>query len=127
METNFNDLTSIGIPVSDETSRIENPIPQLSPNTAMLVSYIQNEEFRFLIDKPVTIVGRNETADILLNDWTVSRNHAKIIKNEFQYIIEDTNSLNGTYVNGKSVSSQILNNGDIIQLGKYKLVFYKNP
>lgn len=125
MDNKPTDMTSIGLPISDETGRITNVVPVLSPGTAMLVSYKQNEDFRFLIDKDQVVIGRSEEIDILLDDTTVSRQHACITKVNENYFIEDLKSLNGTYVNGNEIVKQMLNNADLVQLGRYKLVFFQ--
>ena len=63
---------------------------------------------------------------MFLDDVTVSRKHAQIerIKNDFS--IADSHSLNGTYVNSISVTSQVLRMGDEIQIGKFHAVFFGN-
>lgn len=59
-----------------------------------------------LESKSTIIIGRSETADVLINNSLVSRNHTKIIKNGNKYFIEDLGSMNGTYVNGQRISGK---------------------
>ena len=68
-------------------------------------------------------VGRNPDSDIFLDDVTVSRNHAIIVRRGEDYHLDDCGSLNGTYVNRQRVESQLLRHGDELQIGKYKLAF----
>lgn len=68
-------------------------------------------------------IGRSPGSDIFLDDITVSRNHALLIRKEDGYYIQDQGSLNGTYVNRARVETQILFDGDQLQIGKYKLTF----
>jgi hypothetical protein len=68
-------------------------------------------------------VGRNPDSDIFLDDVTVSRDHAIIVRRGADYHLDDCGSLNGTYVNRKRVESQLLRHGDELQIGKYKLAF----
>ena len=82
---------------------------------------------RFLLDQPVTSAGRHPDSDIYLDDVTVSRRHAEFRRENGEFHIVDTSSLNGTYVNRKPVASAMLANGDEIQIGKFRLVFLTRP
>jgi hypothetical protein len=68
-------------------------------------------------------VGRSPDRDIFIDDVTVSREHAEILRNEKGYRIKDSGSLNGTYVNRVRVDSVDLRNGDEIQIGKFRFKF----
>lgn len=68
-------------------------------------------------------VGRGNMNDIVLDDVTVSREHALISREELGFKIADAESLNGTYVNRVRVDSVYLRNGDEIQIGKYRFKF----
>lgn len=68
-------------------------------------------------------VGRGHLSDIVLDDVTVSREHARISREERGFKILDAGSLNGTYVNRVRVDSVYLRNGDEIQIGKYRFKF----
>lgn len=81
---------------------------------------------KFFIDKPVFSIGRNPDSDILLDDITVSRQHAIIEKTDKEYFVKDMGSLNGTYLNGKIVELSKLGNGDRIQIGKYLFLFFSS-
>lgn len=81
---------------------------------------------RFFIDKSVFTIGRNPDSDILLDDITVSRQHAVIEKIGDDYLIKDMESLNGTYINGKIIELSKLNSGDRIQIGKYLFLFFSS-
>jgi pSer/pThr/pTyr-binding forkhead associated (FHA) protein len=70
-----------------------------------------------------TTVGRHPDADIFLDDVTVSRNHAVLVREGERYVLADEGSLNGTYVNRKRAERTALADGDEIQIGKYKLTF----
>ena len=74
-------------------------------------------------DGQVISVGRSPESSIFLDDVTVSRKHATIARNQGQWQISDTGSLNGTYVNRDRVSTSSLNNGDELQIGKYRFTF----
>jgi hypothetical protein len=68
-------------------------------------------------------VGRRPDSDVFLDDVTVSRDHALIVRRGSDYYLDDCGSLNGTYVNRKRIDSHRLADGDELQIGKYKLAF----
>ena len=72
-------------------------------------------------------VGRSPRCDIFLNDMTVSREHALIAPENGKYLISDSNSYNGVWINNKSVDSAILHDGDIIQIGVFCLLYQESP
>ena len=77
----------------------------------------------FLPQGERTTIGRSPDCDIFLDDVTVSRNHAVLLDNSGRFTIEDQGSLNGTYVNRRRVESAELEDGDELQIGKYRLTF----
>ena len=68
-------------------------------------------------------VGRRPDSDVFLDDVTVSRDHALIVRRGSDYHLDDCGSLNGTYVNRRRIDSHRLSDGDELQIGKYKLAF----
>jgi len=79
---------------------------------------------KFLINKSKLTIGRNPESDIFLDDITVSRKHAILRKSDKVFIIKDSGSLNGSYVNDEIVDNVVLKNGDRIQIGKYIFLFF---
>lgn len=79
---------------------------------------------RFLINGEKTTIGRNPENDIFLDDVTVSRKHAEVIKLGSGYQIKDCGSLNGTYVDGKIQSEATLFDGVELYIGKFKMHFF---
>ncbi len=75
------------------------------------------------LDADVLTIGRSPHSDLFLDDVTVSRHHARVLRDEGGFWVEDLNSLNGTYVNRKRIEQQRLFDGDELQIGKFKLVF----
>jgi FHA domain-containing protein len=69
-------------------------------------------------------IGRRPDSDVFLDDVTVSRDHALLIERSGQWHLDDCGSLNGTYVNRSRIESQRLEEGDEVQIGKYKLTFH---
>ena len=69
-------------------------------------------------------IGRRPDCEVFLDDITVSRDHALLIRRGDQWHLDDCGSLNGTYVNRSRIESQRLQDGDEVQIGKYKLTFH---
>jgi FHA domain len=70
-----------------------------------------------------TLIGRSPECDIFLDDVTVSRRHAEIVRENDVFTIRDLGSLNGTYVNRKRIESTQLTDDDEVQIGKYRMTF----
>jgi hypothetical protein len=77
----------------------------------------------FALEADRLTVGRRPDSDIFLDDVTVSRDHAVIVRRGSDYYLDDCGSLNGTYINRERIESQRLSDGDELQIGKYKLAF----
>jgi hypothetical protein len=93
-------------------------------NALLLVLRGPDVGARFLLDTDVVTAGRHASSDIFLDDVTVSRQHAEFRRDASSYTVRDTGSLNGTYVNRDRVDARQLMDGDEVQIGKYRLVFY---
>jgi pSer/pThr/pTyr-binding forkhead associated (FHA) protein len=78
---------------------------------------------RFLLDRDVVAAGRHPDSDIFLDDVTVSRRHAEVVQTGDGYLVRDVGSLNGTYLNRERVDEAPIQNGDELQIGRFKLVF----
>ena len=68
-------------------------------------------------------IGRHPDAEIFLDDVTVSRDHAVLVHRSGGWFLDDSGSLNGTYVNRRRIDSHKLEDGDELQVGKYKLTY----
>lgn len=100
-------------------------INELEPGTALLVAVRgPNRGSRFLLDRDVITVGRHPDSDIFLDDITVSRRHAEFRRDAHRFWIHDVGSLNGTYVNGARAEDRLLETGDEVQVGKFKLMAF---
>ena len=93
------------------------------PNIHILNS--DGSSYNYPLIKAEINIGRGKNNDIILADGTVSRNHAKIIRSEKDYLIVDLGSYNGTSVNGTPVQNSILKDKDQIKIGYYKLNFFQ--
>ncbi len=121
--------TTASLPVieveTEEEEEVELPEETLEKGKAALVMKKGPDAgTRFILDRDVTGAGRHPESDVFLDDITVSRRHAEIRRNEAGFEIVDVGSLNGTYVNRERIDRVDLKNGDEIQIGKFKLLFF---
>src|SRR5262249_15024029 len=78
----------------------------------------------YLLDRDVTILGRDAACDIVLPDKEVSKKHARIIRKDDGYYIEDLQSTNGTKVGESDLTEiRLLEDGDLIEMGDFRFVF----
>jgi hypothetical protein len=82
---------------------------------------------RFLLDADRTVAGRSPSADIFLDDVTVSRKHAEFVRELDDFVVRDVGSLNGTYVNRERIDAVVLRSGDEVQIGKFRMTFHPSP
>jgi FHA domain len=75
------------------------------------------------LTKDRTTLGRRPYNDIVIDNLAVSGEHAVLQMTGSEVHLEDLNSTNGTYVNGKAAKKQLLQNGDLVEVGKYKIKF----
>ena len=68
-------------------------------------------------------LGRRPYNDIVISNLAVSGEHAVLQMSGTEVHVEDLNSTNGTYVNGKAVKKQLLQNSDTVEIGKYKIKY----
>ncbi|MEU5015424.1 FHA domain-containing protein [Streptomyces sp. NPDC021749] len=126
-----------GLEAYDSETTGQNLSPALSPEAQAAVDALPlgsallivrrgpNSGSRFLLDSELTTAGRHPQSDIFLDDVTVSRRHVEFRRgSDGLFTVADVGSLNGTYVNRERIDSVALNNGDEVQIGKYRLVFY---
>ena len=75
------------------------------------------------LSKDRTSLGRRPYNDIVIDNLAVSGEHAVLQMSGNEVYVEDLNSTNGTYVNGKTVKKQLLQNGDAVEIGKYSIQY----
>lgn len=115
-------------PVEPETGPPEEEVSigldELPEGTGMLlVKRGPGAGSRFVLDADVVAAGRHPDSAIFLDDVTVSRRHAEVVRRGDGYAVRDAGSLNGTYLNRERIEEAPINNGDELQIGRFKLVF----
>ena len=121
-------LTAVD-PLQDAPGRDDDlviPVGELAKGVGVLIVRSGAEAGeRFALDTDVTRLGRHPESEILLDDITVSRRHAEVHRTADGYMVADSGSLNGTYVNQERVERTQLRHGDELQVGKFRLVFFE--
>jgi pSer/pThr/pTyr-binding forkhead associated (FHA) protein len=92
----------------------------------LIVKYEDKVIERMVADKKRITIGRTTDNDIVLENRGVSRKHAQIEFNDNAAVIIDNESLNGTFVNNRKVTEEILHDNDVITIGKYSLIYRSN-
>ena len=75
------------------------------------------------VTKDRTSVGRRPYNDVVIDNLAVSGEHAVLQMSGNEVYLEDLNSTNGTFINGKAVKKQLLNDSDTVEIGKYKIKY----
>lgn len=78
---------------------------------------------QFAVSRERTAIGRSPQCEVFLDDVTVSRRHAVLVRTGDEFTIQDQRSLNGTFLNRRRIESAQLEHGDELQIGKYRLTF----
>ncbi len=121
-------LTAVD-PLQDAPGRDDDlviPVGELAKGVGVLIVRSGAEAGeRYALDTDVTRLGRHPESEILLDDITVSRRHAEVHHTADGYMVADSGSLNGTYVNQERVERTQLRHGDELQVGKFRLVFFE--
>ncbi|MBN2025882.1 MAG: zinc-ribbon and FHA domain-containing protein [Actinobacteria bacterium] len=121
--------TAVGLPAVETESEEEvefslPPEPLEAGNALLVIKKGPDAGMSFTINREVIVVGRHPESDIFLDDITVSRKHAEIRREGNTFRLLDTGSLNGTYLNHERIETSSLGNGDEIQIGKFRLLFF---
>jgi hypothetical protein len=127
-------------PVAAARGWAEEPARPVGPATAMLPGEVRSSRSRapasltlltvtgavsqvYPLNQPEVMIGRSEQSDIALADPGVSRNHARIIREGDDFIVEDLRSTNGTEVNGQPIRRRRLADGDVVKLANSTLQY----
>jgi pSer/pThr/pTyr-binding forkhead associated (FHA) protein len=112
-------------PAAEPAAASAAPAPAAEPaGPAKLVCVSDNFYGKqFALDKAAVVIGRTEENDAIINHRSVSRHHAKVVRENGHYTIIDLQSANGVRVNGEEYGKVELRKGDIIDLGHVRLRF----
>jgi pSer/pThr/pTyr-binding forkhead associated (FHA) protein len=129
--------------ISDDVTKVQETtrLPQLTdrerrravaarkkPNEGRYLSIESGEEEVLIpIDGTVTRLGRSLSANVHLDDASVSRRHALVVQRGDDVVVLDDRSMNGVFVNGDRVREAVLRDGDVVELGSVRLRFIDVP
>ena len=120
----------VGVDKSETSDRALNPVDAAAVDALplghalLVVQKGPGSGSRFLLDADDVLAGRHPDSEIFLDDVTVSRRHAQFHREGDSFTVSDAGSLNGTYVNRDRIEKVLLKDGDEVQVGKYRLVFF---
>lgn len=117
----INDYLSTSTPQEREV--LQSALSAENDSAMVLIHRGPGRGARFLVTAQGANIGRSPESAIFLDDVTVSRKHGLISKSASGFSFTDLGSLNGSYINNESASSQELVVGDEIQIGKFHLLF----
>jgi len=119
-------LVRAGIKADEQVPKSKTVVKPYKPGELSLICIEGPVEGReFVIRKPRTVIGRDQTADIRVNIASVSRRHAEIVLERTQTTLADLKSRNGVFVNGKRIKRQALSIGKTIRVGECLFIVQK--
>ncbi len=116
---------SVQPPAEAGAAQVAAPAPAAEPHPPARFVVVSKDLFgaEFLLDRPTMTIGRMPENDIVLDHRSISRHHARVLRENNHYIIVDLGSQNGVVVNGEKYDRVQLRKGDIIDLGHIRLRF----
>jgi len=124
LEDTTESFAPVGVPTGDQVDLV---VDEAAEGPMLVVRKGPEVGEKFFIDRALLTVGRDPESDIFLNDVTVSRKHATFEMVGDAVTIEDAGSLNGTYVNGVRIDKAPLDDGDVVQVGTFQMLFKGGP
>lgn len=124
-DANFCATCGAALPERDERTETH-PVVVVGPDEIPMVVVTRgpNAGSRFALAEGETRIGRHPESEVFLDDVSVSRHHATVVRDGPRVLLRDVGSLNGTYVDGERIEAEtLLTEGSQLQIGKYKLVF----
>lgn len=127
LESSFNDVTDSDVLEVKLLKKVLTAMDkEVLPSLEVVTGVAEGKKFILEEDFDEGIIGRDPGVDFSVEEYVISRRHAKIEKRDDGFYIKDIGSKNGTYVNNKVVSEARLQDGDRISLGTIVIVF-RNP
>lgn len=111
------------IPAARSVEAVPQPRESTESRAQLVISRGPDAGRELMITHPSTSFGRHRDCDVVLEDVTVSRYHAEILREDGRYFLVDDGSLNGTYLNRKPIDRAELADGDEIWIGKARFIF----
>lgn len=120
--------STLAVPANTEREHLLMEARETIEEPGEYLCYEENDELRTVaLTREWTRIGRSLAADVRLDDPTVSRRHALVVRQPEGVRLLDDRSLNGVFVNGARVDGKALQDGDEIIVGRYRLLFVSVP
>jgi Inner membrane component of T3SS, cytoplasmic domain len=126
-QTRLAELDTVAVSVAAESE----PVPKrrggdvpVSPVATLEIRRGPDAGHRFVLATAATALGRHPGCEIVLSHVTVSRRHAELRPAHHGFVLVDTGSFNGSYLNGSPIDTAPLTDGDEIQIGIFRLTFH---
>ena len=102
-------------------------MPETLPQSATLLVKLHGQNSRHLeLTSETLTIGRKADNTLVIEDAAVSAHHARIVKVQAVFFLEDLMSTNGTTINGRPITRHQLHDADVIAIGQHRLVFQDN-
>lgn len=127
LESSFNDVTDSDVLEVKLLKKVLTAMDkEILPSLEVVTGVAEGKKFILEEDFDEGVIGRDPGVDFSIEEYVISRQHAKIEKRDDGFYIQDIGSKNGTYVNNKLLSEARLQDGDRISLGTIVIIF-RNP
>lgn len=127
LESSFNDVTDSDVLEVKLLKKVLSAMDkEVLPSLEVVNGVAEGKKFILEPDFDEGIVGRDPNADFPIEEYVISRRHARILRRDDGFYIKDVGSKNGTYLNNKPVDEARLEDGDRIGLGTIVIIF-RNP
>jgi pSer/pThr/pTyr-binding forkhead associated (FHA) protein len=110
-------------PIPGRRDRLSRKNPQKHKAARLVIISGKNAGKEYPCYSQTTFIGRTRENHVAIRDTSTSRRHTRIERRNSDFIVEDLNSTNGTILNGKVISREILHHGDKIQIGETMFQF----
>jgi pSer/pThr/pTyr-binding forkhead associated (FHA) protein len=108
---------------ADETDQLPQFEGQDEGPPKLILTFNGKTLRKMTMNRPRVLIGRSEHNDLCIDSTYISRHHAMFVKFGPATLLMDLNSKNGTLVNSRRVSNQVMINNDIISLGHHRIKF----
>lgn len=127
LSSSFNEITDSDVLEVKLLKKVLRAIDKESiPSIEVLNGNFVGKKFFLTDDIEEVTIGRDESSEFEIREYVISRQHAKILRKNGRWLLEDIKSKNGTYLNNRRVTQEELHDGDRIALGTIVLIF-RNP
>lgn len=124
LEQSFNEITDSDVIEVKLLKKVLGALDQEAvPSLEILTGTLEGKKLFLAAEQAEFTIGRTPECDLTIEEYVISRTHAKILRHEGTFVLEDLTSKNGSFVNGQRMTQQVLHDGDRIALGTIVCLF----